>query len=340
MRDYLEKYIRAAYPEQAYIDLAGSHSSKSNSLPILSARGAGPVEVLNFSYNYYFHFLGMHLREPMSAMVAFPISNTFGSYALSGHTDNRRCPPIRSFERLYYRRENLPTQFGLDVGTGTSAAIVLRYLVEAQKLNMKEVLRVALHQMPYGRGDLTAAREDIDANDIDFEALVKAMGFHGESKSYDFVVSAGNQSTFSSIVIDQFDTLFGGSRVNFELNEGRYLPSMSLPRGALLVDPNYSALGDRIPNVGSERYRDGIVTELVPAQIFQFNQDKRKEFYEIEETLPYDLNGVYSVIGSKAKKFAIHCPNVLDAVMTAYFLTYAVGPVVDALAETTLLLPS
>jgi hypothetical protein len=323
MRQRLENFLRIGFGRDIRIELAGSHSSKSNSLPILKAEVDGPASVENFSYNYYFHFLGLLLKAPLPANFMFPISGTFNSYALSGHVTEGIS--LTNFEQLYHSRANMPDRVGMDVGSDINGAMVIRFILEAYKLNQKSINDVVFDQTRYGR------RNHIDANAIDMKDLAQAFGFYGEEKSYDFQLSCAGQATFTEVVIDRFDLEYGGSRVEFELQEGRRLPTLPLPRGSLFVQAADTKLADHVPENLTGRYSEGMLQDFIPVDAVKYQSDYGQARHIDMNSLPYYSNHAYSVLRPGARKFAIHCPNMLDAATVGLFLTKAVGPVVDAL---------
>jgi len=329
MKDRLEKFLRIGFGREARIEQAGGHRSKSRDLPILRAEANSPFSVENFSDNYHFHFLGLKLKEGWSlpATFMFPISGTFNSYALSGHVTERI--ELTNFQQLYFNRANMPERFGMDVGTDINAAMVIRFLLAAYSLNQKAIEDVVFNGTRYG------CRNFIDANAIDFDKLTYALDFHGEAKAYDYQLSCAGQSTFSSVTLDRFDLNYGGSRVEFELNEGSYLPTLPLPRGTLYVQAIDTVLADHIPSLSTPQYtppyEGNRVQEYLPASALGYQQKFQHETYPVRESLPYDINHIYSIVRPGSRKFSIHCSNVLDAAMVGMFLVKAVGPVVDAL---------
>ena len=324
MRQHLEKFLRAGFGRDVRVELAGGHTSKSISLPILKVDADGPLSVENFSYNYHFHFLGLKLRAPLPANFMFPISGKFDSYALSGHVTERI--ELTNFEQLYHNRANMPDRVGMDVGSDINGAMVIRFILEAYKLNQKAINDVVFDRTRYGR------RNHVDANAIDMTDLAQAFGFYGEEKSYDYQLSCAGQATFTEVVLDHFDLEYGGSRVEFELQEGRRLPTLPLPRGSLFVQAADTKLADHVPEkLAGSTYGEGMLHTFIPADAVKYQQDYGQARNIDMDSLPYYTNQVYATLRPGARRFAIHCPNMLDAATVGLFLTKAVGPVVDAL---------
>jgi len=333
MRQKLHDLLELGYGHPIKTREVATHVSKSQTLPILDVRdGDFPVEVFNFSYNYHFHYLGLHVR-PLGHMPGIPatflepISSMFGPFALSGHVEHGDCPPLTNFERAYHTREGLRF-VGMDVGSsGINAAFVIRYLLHLYTLDRRAIFDLAMDATRIG------ARDFIDGNYVNVLDLCQAVGLKlkaGKPEPYGF--DAKVEGLFSMVKVRTFDFAYGGSCVEVEMGDRMLIPSLPTRPSKIRVDP-----------------RDTILAQYVPAELLADPGSYGKSPFEktiplsglsdvmgrdlLLDNSPYPLSNIYRVANSLTRNFTITCPNVLDAALTAAFLIHAVTPVVTAVQE-------
>ncbi len=315
---------------------AGGHTSKSCSLPILAAHHADSnVGVTNLSYNWYFHFLGVDLSRPVNAMLLYPISGAFGRYALSRHTDRKSSPPIGNFLREYHAAAEVQ-RWGMNVGSALKAAMVIRHLQEASKIDIEQVMDVCLRRTNHGRMDA------VDGNAVDFDRLTRALGLGrlGKSNPYGFDVALKSKRFFKRIDIDWFSADGRGHNlVHVELADSAtaLLPAMTLPAD-VLVDLRDTPLAAFVPESAHARRVDGVYGKpelmiAVPPHLFSFKERSQAEHARLNESA-YPAHHVYDGASLDTVRFTFKTPDPLCAAMTAWFLNNVVGPVLGAARAT------
>lgn len=314
------------------IGTGGRHISKSRQLPILFARAPDKaVTVTNLSYNWYFHFLGVLMKEPINAMLLYPISGAFGTFALSGHTDSDTSPPIGNFERDYHNQKGL-LRWGMDCGSAQNAAMVIRYLQEVAKIDAEKIADICLRCTKHG------VVEAIDGNTIDFDQLTKTVGLErlGRNDPYGFEVALPDSRMFTRVNIDWFDSERGNNLVHVELADpkSRLLPRMPLP-AETFVDVRDTPLTQYVSETVHVRQQKGVyntpkmMTHIQPG-LFSCRETSPGH-YERLRLHPHSVHPAYSGANPDTVRFTFKTPNALDAALTALFLTKVVEPVIEAM---------
>jgi hypothetical protein len=328
--DRLTKIMRLGFgSKDVRVTRAGGHTSKSCSLPIMSGGFIDSnVAVTNLSYNWYFHFLGVQMTRPINAMLLYPISGAFGKYALSGHTDTDGAPPIGNFLREYHTAAQL-SRWGMDAGSALEAAMIIRHLQEASKIDAERIMDICLRKTNYGRMDA------IDGNAIDFDDLMGALGLRRLGKDpYEFEVALGGTKLFKRITIDWFDSERGHNLVHVELADpaNALLPSMPLP-AEVLVDLRDTPLAAFVPESAHTRQTKGEYGPkcmvAVPTAPFPFKERPTEQYQRIDGH-PYPVHGAYAGAGLDTVRFTFKTLDPLCAAMTAWFLVNVAEPVLGS----------
>ncbi|MEK7211537.1 MAG: hypothetical protein AAB731_02805 [Patescibacteria group bacterium] len=320
----LRRWLLLGHGQPVEIAKVGSHCSKSRTLPILASKGLGNAQVTWFGDNFNSYFLGVKLNRPLPAILLYPMSGIFGSYALSGHTNPKVAPPITNFQKAYHNCAPIEV-FGGDCGCGLQAALAIRYLEEVSKLDAEAILDICLRKSEYGLVDR------IDGNCIEFADLAKLLGLTYEKFAYyDFDATNAPTDTFERVNVDWFDSgLIGGSSsVHVRMKEGVLLPPMPLP-AEIFVDPADTALGRYIPPELQPRTKkkswDKELISKVPVGLLGHRDDLTPE--ELQMVLHGDAHIVYSRVNPGTRDFTFHVPNVLDCALTAFFFIKVLAPV-------------
>lgn len=328
--DELTKWMRLAYGENVKIKEVGSHSSKSRHLPIVSAapKAESNVKVTWFSQNYYFHFLGVKLQEPVYATFMYPIINMFGGYPLSGHVNTKIAPAITNFMKHYHNQETLQA-FGMDCGGGYNAALTVRYLHEVSKLDRETIMDICLRKSSYGKVD------NIHGNSIDFDKMMEIIGLKGRKGYCEYNVFPNKEGIFSKIKIYEFCTSLpiNGSYLEVTLKEGALLPALTLPSGNIYVKSSDTILGKHITGKtkdGEKKLVDSFVP-LIPIPFIEYQEGTKENQAELTKC-PYPIESCYSDYDLRPKNFIINVPNPLDAALVALYLTRVVDPIVAAMS--------
>jgi hypothetical protein len=299
----------------------------------LEARARGGVDVLNFSYNWYFHFLGVQLGSSLPATLLFPISGVFGDFALSGHVAHGGCKPVTNFDKAYHNGTFL-TKFGMDVGSAVNAATVIRYLNLVPNLDQDAILEAAFS------GGRYPVRDVVDGNRVDDEKLYAAVGLKESSQhrsAYcEFEVDTSGQKVFSRVTVDKFDLEYGGSGVRLEMADGFYFPTLPVSPRHIQVRTKDTVLGDLVPKEVWERpsYQQ-VFQDWVPISFLKSNNSEsmHRSVHPVKDTIQYSLSPAYGRVYPSIRHFYLSCPNVLDAALTARFLIDCVAPVLESLAD-------
>ena len=328
--DSLTKWMRLGYGEEIEIKVVDHHSSKSRTLPIISAvpKSGSNVQVTWFAQNFYFHFLGVKFEEPLYATLLYPISNLFDRYALSGHVNTKLAPPITNIMKHYHNQELLKN-FGMDCGNGFFAALVVRYLHEVSKLDKEKIMDLCLRKSQYGKVDI------IDGNSLDFDELVDVVGLVGEKKYCEFEVATSEESIFSKITIDEFDTDLHNSSVHITLKDGVILPALPISSSNVYLKPSETILGKYITDKTKDESENLIDTfiKVISTSSIEYMQGTRENRIKLHDC-PYPYHCCYSDENLDAKNFTINVPNPLDALLVGLFLTKVVDPIVKAMLFT------
>lgn len=332
--DRLTKWIRLGYGENVNPVEVGSHTSKSQHLPIIgtSKIGKSNVKVTWFGQNYHSHFLGVKLTEPIYATLMYPIIGLFGRTACSSHVNEKSAPAITNFMKHYHNQEKLQA-FGMEFGDGFFASLAVRYLHEISKLDTEKIMDICLRKTNYGKVDL------IDGNAIDFLKMINAVGFAAERATYDYDLKLDEESIFSKVQVDQFDTELNDSSVHFTLKPGILLPALPMPE--LYIKPSDTILGKHLPQqVKKKSWSDDLaplpdtVFKAIPASVLEHIEGedlstRKKIFHPV-----YPLHRVYAYEDFQGREFILNVPNPLDAALTAVFLTKVVDPIVRSMLVT------
>lgn len=311
----LTKWAALGFGSAVNVKEVGTHSSKSRTLPIISAvpkDTQSKLKITWFAQNYYFHFLGVQLHNPVYATLMYPISQLFDRYALSGHVNTRIAPPITNIMKKYHDQEKIQ-RFGIDAGSGYYAALTVRYLHEVSKLDMEKIMDICLRKTRYGKMDI------IDGNYADFVKIVRAVRLKGKEGGYDFKVRKNRSSIFREIQIDQFDTNLRGSSVHVRLKKGVRLPDLPFPAKDVYVKAS-----DLVPD---QRIIADECLHKIPVSVIKYKAGtkERKESY-------YPIHQCYLHEDLEAREFTINVSNPLDAALVALFLTKVVDPIIAAMA--------
>lgn len=311
----LTKWAALGFGSAVNIKEVGTHSSKSRTLPIISAVPKdieSKVKITWFAQNYYFHFLGLHFHNPVYTTLMYPISALFSRYALSGHVNTSIAPPITNIMKMYHDQERIG-RFGINAGSGYNAALTVRYLHEISKLDMERIMDICLRKTRYGKMDI------IHGNYADFIQMIRAVGLKGKAGGYDFKVRKNRSSIFTEIQIDQFDTNLMGSSVHFTLKKGVRLPDLPFPAKDIYIKAS-DLMADQ-----------GIIADEclygIPVSVIKYKEGtkKRKESY-------YPINQCYLHEDLEAREFVINVANPLDAALVALFLTKVIDPIIAVMA--------
>ncbi len=322
----LYQWLRLGFGREVEFNRVSEHTSKSQRLPILaSSDPTDNVEVTWFGYNYHSHFLGLTLRRPLPATLMYPISSVFGHYALSGHVNTTVAPPV-DFLTAYYGKKELD-RFGTDTGDGFSAALVIRYLRELSRLDIDRIMDVCFGNTRYG------ARDEVDANAIDKKLLFQALGLRVDKTPYQPSVAEIDQDVFDGIMVSLYEgPVNSRSAVRLWLAEGTYLPPMPLPRNTLYVNvddtlinvaggdddgPLRSHFGHRGPSLVPVS-----LLNIVPSELYRQHREELDR-----STVP--VSDVYHCTSTPTREFVFGVANVLDAALTAFFLTKVVAPAIQ-----------
>lgn len=326
-RDNLEKWLLLGHGRVASIAEVKSHTSKSQRLPIVGSASLNNVDVSWFSYNYYFYFLGVKLKQAIPATLLYPISTIFGRYPLSGHVNTEIAPPLTNFEKAYHNCDLLKTFGGDCGGEGLVPALVIRYLEEVSKLDIEKILDVCLRKTRYGAVDY------IDGNAIKFEDLAKLLHLqYAKFAYYDFDVQNAPTDIYERVNVDWFDTEMNGSSVHVTMREGVLLPP--LPTSAkIYVDLRDTALDQYIPPEAQERpvknrYSEHLLLK-VPADMLCYQKDRTyEERQKLHESSDYPVHGIYDRVHLGTREFTFNVPNALDCAMTAFFFIKVLAPII------------
>jgi len=323
----LDRWLFYGYGMPSKNRKVGSHTSKSRRLPIFATSPNGSnVRVTWFGQNYYFYFLGVEFDKPVCATLLYPISAIFGGYALSGHVNTEIAPPLGNIQKAYHNN-TMVERFGADSGSGFTSALVIRYLDAVSLLEASDILDVCLRKTRYGSMDA------INGNAIEFDLLTKAVGLvrSGKDTPYDFEVEISDESIFEQVQIDWHDLELGRSSVYVTLRDGYFLPAMLLPMGTTYVDPTDSLLDQYLPREKQKRpprgTYDETIVKKIPAHLLGYRKASQDEYQALNSCV-YPPNWCYSGVNPDTKNFTLNVPNVLDAAMTAFFLTRVLDPVV------------
>jgi len=304
--------------------MVSNHTSKSRNLPIMAGKYEGSNVVVSwFAQNYYFYFLGVEFVKPLCATLLHPIRTIFGDYALSGHVNTTLAPQLGNIDKAYHNATMIE-RFGADCGSGFKAALVIRYLQEVSQLNAEKILDICLRKTDYG------SVEAIDGNAIDFDKLVRAIGLKrtGRNAPYDADLRLDPDSIFERIQIDWFDTSLDSSSVHVRLKEGCFLPQ--LPLEDIFVNPRDTALAQHLSEEVQPRKvgtYDEKLLGMIPVHVLSHWQRDQETFAGLN-ACRYPVSGVYHVLDPDTREFTFNVSNVLDAAMTAFFLTHVVDPVI------------
>jgi curved DNA-binding protein CbpA len=315
------RILYAGFDPQIDISHVRTHVSKSKVLPILKAeKKDSNVVVTSIAHNFYNYFLGIELREPVAATLMYPISDLFGRYALSGHTNPENAPPITNFQKEYHNRTPIKA-FGVECHSPLHAALVIRYLNEVSKLPSKDIFDLVLDKTDYGKID------EIDFNAVggDGEAAladILKLGFE-KLAYYDFDVTNAPE-LFKRINVDWFDTNNGGSSVHVEFQD-QPLPAIPVPYNSILVPTT------------QEQQKLGLAKE-VPAESLNYKNNHQSE--RLEMSKKGVIADQYHRIEWNNMKWTFNTPNGLDAAMTAFLLTHVLVPTLSYFYPDRLMLKS
>lgn len=333
--DRLTKWVRLGYGTNVPTKEVSSHTSKSQHLPIIGIGKSfkdSNVKVTWFGQNYHTYFLGVKLDQPVYAALMYPIIGLFGRTACSSHVNERIAPAITNFIKHYHNQEKFQS-FGMEFGDGFFASLAIRYLHEISKLDGERIMDICLRKSRYGTVDV------IHGNSIDSSEMLIALGFEGKTSGYDYDLTLSEESIFSKVQIDQFDTDLGNSSVRFTLKPDILLPALPMP--GLYVKPSDTPLGKHLPQLAKEKsYSDKLIPlpdtlfKAIPASVLEYLESDdlsvRKKLFDPL----YPVHRVYSYQNFQGKEFIMNVPNPLDASLTAIFLTKVVDPIVRSMLVT------
>lgn len=313
----LGRWLLLGHGQSAPISKVGSHTSKSQVLPIIASKSCSNVRVTWFSYNYSFYFMGVELRREIPATLLYPISKLFGHYPLSGHVNRLVAPAITNFDMLYHNCTPVQNFGGNCGGNGLQAALALRYLEVVSKLDIEAILDICLRETNYGNIDF------IDGDAIELAELGKLLSLEGVSTFTNDVTNTPGD-VFEKIAIDWYGTRYGGNGgVMVTMKKGVILPMLPSP-ASISLDPSDTVLKDLLPH--------GMI-KRIPIQHLEYPSVHSDRYRKLKDMCNYEPNQLYYRANPGTQSFVFHTPNVLDSVLTVFFLMNVVAPVLRALKE-------
>lgn len=281
----------------------------------LATDGPGNVLVTWFGDKDGSRRLGIELKQPIPATLLYPISTIFDRYGVCGYVNPQGSPPLVNFRKAYYNRRPISVFGGncggCDESAGIVVALTIRYLEEVSELNARK----------------------IPSKSAELKSLARCLGLEVvRSKEHDDLeVQEVPEDIFERVSVDEFDRPIGdGSSVHIVMKEGVFLPPLPLP-AEIFVDVKDTALDSYIPADVQERPTKSMWSRYliykVPARLLRLRNDERKERQDLYGGVKYPLHHVYMFTNVGTREFTFHVPNVLDAVLTAFFFTKVLAPV-------------
>jgi hypothetical protein len=316
-----KKWIDFGYGRPSKVETVSYHTSKSRTLPIVAAKKADSnVKVVWFGNNFYSHFLGMQFHKPICASFLYPISDYFDELACSGHINSGVAAELPHYVRASSNQEMIKT-LGVECD-GISAALIIRYLHEISKLDHEKILRIC-YEGREGR-----KKTFIHGNHVNFKNLFAAVDSGLEEESFGAFIKLSEDSIFEKVHIEYFSNISRhGSSVIVTMKAGSLLPSMPFPYDRIFANPSETILGEYLPETVQQRELPGTyddyVISLVPIESLHY----RKELTAEPDYNNYSLHNAHCLLNKGFKTLIFDTPNLLDAVMTAIFLTKAVDPI-------------
>jgi len=321
------KWLALGFGGLFTIKKVGSHTSKSQKLPIIAANSQNSnVRVTWLGYNYHNYFTGIELIKPVNAILLSPVKSFFGGYALSGHVNTEIAPELENFDKDYHNRKMID-RFGVDSGDGYGSALFIRYLQEVSRIDIHRFLDVCFNDTSYGKVD------SVDSNAIDNDDMAAVIGLQrkGRDQAYEFLVELANDSLFKMVEIDWYDSDIGNSSVQVKLKKGNFLPAIPISGRDLYVDAQDTALAKHLSKEIQVRkpgsYGDPHILRRVPVSILG-RQEVKRDLGQKFDSNSYPVHYCYSAVKSTTREFTFNFTNILDAAMFAFFLTKVLDPVI------------
>ncbi|MFA6194533.1 MAG: hypothetical protein WC719_02160 [Patescibacteria group bacterium] len=317
-----KKWIDFGYGNPTKVRTVSHHSSKSQNLPIVAAKGADSnVEVVWFGDNFHSHFLGMKFNEPVCASFLYPISGCLNELACSSHVNETVAAELPHYVRASYNREMIKT-LGVECD-GISAALIIRYLHEISKLDYENILRICYNENREG-----GKKTFIHGNHVEFESLIRAVDPGLKQESYGAFFNLPEDSIFEKIYINEFsDITRNGASVVVTIKAGSLLPALPFPFNRIFANPSETVLGEYLPEAIQQRKLpdtyDNYVITAVPVNLLHYQEELMKE----PDWNEYNLHEAHCRLNKGFKTLIFDTNNLLDAVMTGIFLAKAVDPV-------------
>lgn len=321
----LEKAIRLAYGKPVKLEILDYHVSQKKLLPITAVTGeTDNVQVVWLAQNFYSYFLGMKFETPICATLLYPISDIFNELSGSSHTTGAPVCLLPDFVRASYTNEMIET-LGVECDSRFLVPIVLRYLFEISQLDSQKILNLCF----YPKGE--KKQKVIDANYIETAGLLKAVGLKYQHGAYEKYLDLPENSIFEKITIDQFDTVLGGASVVVELKADTFIPRLPFPSRSIFAKAEETLLSQFIKDTKENKFPVSLVpVSLLNTRDLKDLGEKIVRLYGEGDRLEfcwYELESAHWVLNPDFKTVIFNAPNILDAVMTAFFLIKAVDPI-------------
>lgn len=297
------------------------HNSKHVELPIVSAMvPRHPVKVAWFGQDFYSHYLGLQFSKKLSTSLMYPISATMGEPPFSSHINMSIAKPIPNFLRAYSNQETVRS-LGMECGSGITASLIIMFMMEISKLNSDEILGICLNDEGCDR------KAVIDSNYVDFGKLASVAKLKGKEISYDFILDLPEESIFESIIIDMYDLQIGGSSVIVKLKEGKLIPELPFPNKRIYVNPQDTILSKYLSEYDQPKEMPDIYDNYLISRIPVYLLKYREENYQRLKKYDRDIWFAHYCVNQDCREFILNTDNILDAVMTAIFMSKAVDPI-------------